>query len=82
MNDQLTSRLLRLLNTLNRKKLMFRLEQQTDDAVMVSFAFVGMRVEVEVFEDHLEFSTFEGDESVDSDEARLFKLIDEKWGIQ
>lgn len=80
MSDALTSRLLKLLSLLNTKKLMFRLEQQRDEAIMVSFAFAGMRVEVEVFEDHLEFSTFEGDEGVDSDEARLFRLIEEKWG--
>lgn len=80
MSDALTGRLLRLLTLLNKKKLMFRLEQQRDEAIMVSFAFVGMRVEVEVFEDHLEFSTFAGDEGVDSDEARLFRLIEEKWG--
>lgn len=80
MKDQLTNRLLHLLNLLNRKKLMFRLDQQSDDAVMVSFAFVGMRVEVEVFEDHIEFSTFSGDESVQIGEDKLFKLIEEKWG--
>jgi hypothetical protein len=72
-----TSPLLKLLNYLNKKKIMFRLEQQRDDAIMVSFDFVRIRVEVEVFEDHYEFSTFTGDESINSDEAELFKLIDD-----
>ncbi len=55
------------------------MEQQSDDAIMVSFALVGMRVEAEVFEDRLEFSVFTGDESVESDESRLYALVNERW---
>ena len=79
MNDNCASRLLKLLSVLRKKNIMFRLEQQSDDAIMVSFAFAGMRIEVEVFEDRLEFSTFSGDESVDLDESRLYRLIEKHW---
>ena len=48
---------------------------------MVSFSFVGMRIEVEVFDDRLEFSTFEGDESVETSEDKLYLLIKERGEI-
>ena len=46
-----------------------------DDVIMVSFTLVGVRVEVDFFEDHIEYSTFQGDESVASDVVGLFTVI-------
>jgi hypothetical protein len=79
MKDKTAERLLRILSFLRKKKITFRMEQQSDDAIMVSFALVGMRVEADVFEDRLEFSVFTGDESVESDESRLYALVNERW---
>lgn len=79
MKDKTAERLLRILSFLRKKKIIFRMEQQSDDAIMVSFALVGMRVEAEVFEDRLEFSVFTGDESVESDESRLYALVNDRW---
>ena len=73
------SRLLSFLDFLKGHKIQFFLDQQQDEAIMVSFALVGARVEVEFFEDHLEFSQFRGDESVSSDESELRRLIAELW---
>jgi hypothetical protein len=47
--------------------------------MMVRFDMVGVRVEVEFFEDRLEFSSFTGHEDVESDENALMTLIDENW---
>ena len=58
---------------------MFRLEQQRDDAIMISFALIGQRVEVEWFVDEVEFSVFTGDEGVSTDERELLTLIEENW---
>jgi len=71
--------LLEFLKFLRSKKIQFGIEQQRDDALMVSFALVGVRVEVEFFTDHVEFSAFKGSEVVESDEKRLMALIAENW---
>lgn len=71
--------LLEFLKFLRSKKIQFSIEQQRDDALMVSFALMSVRIEVEFFADHVEFSTFKGSEAVDSDEKRLMALIAENW---
>ena len=71
--------LLEFLALLRARKIMFRLEQQRDDAIMISFALVGLRVEVEWFADEVEFSTFGGDEGVSADEPELLALIEKNW---
>ena len=70
-------RLLDFLDMLRKRRIQFSLSQQQDDAIEVSFALVGLRVEVEFFVDHVEFSYFSGHEDVISDESKLKKLIDE-----
>lgn len=44
---------------------------------MVSITLVGERIEVEFFDDHVEFSRFTGDESIERDVGLLFCLINE-----
>jgi len=46
---------------------------------MISFALIGLRVEVEWFADEVEFSYFTGDESVSADESDLLQLIEKHW---
>ncbi len=70
---------LEFLKFLRSKKIQFSIEQQRDDALMISFALVGVRAEVEFFVDHIEFSTFKGSEAVESDERALMALIAENW---
>ena len=70
---------LEFLALLRDKKITFRLEQQRDDAIMITFTLVGVRVEVEWFADEVEFSYFVGDEGVSTDEAALLRLIEENW---
>jgi len=71
--------LLEFLALLRQKGITFRLEQQRDDAIMISFALIGLRVEVEWFADEVEFSYFTGDESVSADESDLLQLIEKHW---
>ncbi|MGL4811465.1 MAG: hypothetical protein ACRCXM_06790 [Beijerinckiaceae bacterium] len=47
---------------------------------MVTFTLVGYRVEVDFFEDEIEYSIFAGREDVLTDEKELFALIDRAWG--
>ena len=72
-------RMFEFLDFLRTKGIDFKIEQQQPEALMVSFAMVGVRVEVEFFADELQFSVFRGAESVDTDEKRLYALINENW---
>ncbi len=68
--------MLEFLAYLRKKKIMYRIEQQVDDGLEVSFALVGHRFEVTFFADHMEFSYFTGHEDVETDETKLFDLIE------
>ena len=63
------------LNFLKQQKIWFHLEQVSHDAIMVTITLLGERIEVEFFDDHVEFSRFRGDESVERDVGLLFRLI-------
>jgi hypothetical protein len=54
------------------------LEYSRDDAITVAVDMPGVRLEVDFFDDHIEYSVFEGDESVFDDQERLFALIEER----
>ena len=69
------SGLLRFLSLLRERKIHFRISQQTDDSLEVAFDMVGVRCEVSFFVDHIEFSTFKGDESVETDPVALLSLV-------
>jgi hypothetical protein len=70
--------LLPFLNFLKAHKIWFSLEFWRDDAIDVVITLVGVRLEVEFFEDHIEYSVFTGDESVMDDQKQLFDLIIER----
>jgi hypothetical protein len=57
----------------------FKLRSSRDDSVSVDFTLVGCRVEVDFFEDHIEFSYFTGDESVHDDWKIMQSLLDKHW---
>ena len=67
------------LNFLRNEKIFFELDYERDNAIMVTLTVVGARIEVEFFDDHIEFSVFTGDESVEDDPDRLFRIIRERW---
>ncbi len=67
--------LIPFLAFLRQNKVWFQLDQVSDDAVMVTLTLVGARIEVYFFDDHIEFSRFTGDESVERDVGLLFHLI-------
>lgn len=73
-------RMLDFLDLLREKKIWFFINQYSDEGLTVTFTLVGIRVEVEFFVDHLEFSVFRGSEAVESDEKLLLDLIQEHRG--
>lgn len=74
------SGLLAFLKYLQSRKIWYTLAHLRDDSIMVTFTLVGYRVEVDFFEDDVEYSVFAGHEDVLTDEKELFSLIDRAWG--
>lgn len=70
--------LLAFLEFLSSRNVWFKLEQCRYDSIMVTFTLVGVRVEVDFFEDHIEYSVFRGSEEVLQDEDALIALIREQ----
>lgn len=64
---------------LRKRRIHFELASCRDDAVMVTITLVGARVEIDFFDDHIEFSTFSGDEAVEDEPEALLKVIDQHW---
>ena len=67
--------LIKILKLLDDNRIDFKLDRQRDDAIMITFALVGTRVEVEIFSDHIEYSVFHGTEDVLFDQEYLIELI-------
>jgi hypothetical protein len=72
-------RMLGFLELLSNKGIHYFIEQDRPDSLMVTFTMVGIRVEVDFFVDHFEFSVFRGNEDVEVDERILLKLIKDNW---
>ncbi|MGL4973663.1 MAG: hypothetical protein ACRC56_00090, partial [Bosea sp. (in: a-proteobacteria)] len=64
-----------LLVFLKSKRQYFRLETTPANGVNVAIAMPGKRIDVEVFETHVEYRYFTGDEAVDDDQDWLFGMI-------
>lgn len=67
------------LNDLRALGVKFSLKSSRDDAVAVTFTLVGCRVEVDLFNDHVEFSYFIGNEDVHDDWGVMQSLFDKHW---
>jgi hypothetical protein len=69
----------KFLAELRSLSIKFKLRSSRDDSVAVDFTLVGCRVEVDFFDDHIEFSYFTGDEGVHDDWALMQQLLDKHW---
>lgn len=69
--------LLPFLNFLKEKGVWYIIQHLRHDAIMVTITLLGERVEIEFFDDHIEYSRFTGDEGVERDPAVVFALIEE-----
>ena len=70
--------LLPFLEFLSSRNVLFTLDQRRPDSIMVSFTLVGVRAEVDFFDDHIEYSLFKGNEEVLEDQDALVALIREQ----
>lgn len=71
------ARLLQFLNYLRERKVHFVLANHRDDSIMVTVTITGARIEVDFFEDHVEYSVFRGSEAVEDDEVALLAMVDD-----
>ena len=62
----------------NNPELHFSMRQNRCDTITVAFVVVGGRIEVDFFDDHIEYSVFKGDEGVLDDQSLLMKMIEEQ----
>ena len=66
------------LEFLSSRNVLFTLDQRRPDSIMVSFTLVGVRAEVDFFDDHIEYSLFTGNKEVLDDQHALIALIREQ----
>ncbi len=65
------------LNFLKKTGVWYALHHFRDDTIMVMLTLYGERIEVDFFDDHIEYSRFRGNEDVEEDQEVLFGLIAE-----
>ena len=65
-----------VLRILENAKVSFHIARDRPDTIRVDATFYGLRVEIECFEDnHIEISTFKGDEDIEGGYEYLLKII-------
>lgn len=67
--------LIPFLNFLDKRKIFYWLSHDRPESIMVEITRVGKRIEVDFFDDHIEYSVFEGNEDVLDDQEKLFRMI-------
>ena len=67
--------LIPFLDFLDEKKVCFTLGRERPETIMVTILILGARIEVEIFDDHIEYSVFRGSEDVLDDQPALFEMI-------
>jgi hypothetical protein len=66
----------RVMQTLEDAKVKFRLARDRPDTIRIDATLVGLRLEIECFEDnHVEISTFRGTEDIDGEYDYLLKIL-------
>jgi hypothetical protein len=67
--------LIPFLDILDSKRVTYSLSRERSGTVMVTTAVVGARIEIDFFDDHIEYSVFRGNEDVLGDQPALFKML-------
>lgn len=67
-----------ILKILERAKVKFRLARDRPDTIRIDATLYGLRLEIECFDDnHVEVSTFRGDEDIEGEYDFLLKILSE-----
>jgi hypothetical protein len=65
------------LNFLKGERISFDIRHTFHNGLTVLLYLPGLRLEVDFFDDRVEYNVFEGDESIQEDFEKLFKLLTE-----
>jgi len=63
------------LDYLDSINVFYRIEKCRYEAIMVTFTVIRARIELEFFDDHIEYSVFRGSEDVSDDDREIFRII-------
>lgn len=67
-----------VLRVLEEAKISFRLARDRPDTIRVDATLIGLRLEIECFDDnHVEVSAFRGTEDIDGEFEHLLKILAE-----
>lgn len=69
--------LLPFLDWLDKKNVHYTLSKLRPESIMASIHIIGKRIEVEFFDDHIEYSVFSGNEDVLDDVPALIGMIED-----
>lgn len=68
----------KVMQLLENEKIKFRLARDRPDTIRIDATLVGLRLEIECFDDnHVEVSTFRGTEDIDGEFDYLLKMLAE-----
>lgn len=67
--------LIPFLTYLDDQHVSYTLERCRPETIMVTVTIVGARIEIDFFDDHIEYSVFRGHEDVLDDQPALFQMI-------
>ena len=74
----MSHKLFNVIAQLENRRIHFVISRHRKDSIMLTCTLVGRRIEIDVFEDgHIEYSYFKGDEGVESNEADMWKLVND-----
>ena len=73
-----TAAVYKVMQLLENEKIKFRLARDRPDTIRIDATLVGLRLEIECFDDnHVEVSTFRGTEDIDGEFDYLLKMLAE-----
>ena len=68
------------LQLLDSRRISYKINRARDDSVFITVTTVGKRIEIDFFQDHIEYSWFEGNEEVLDDQDGLYRELEEFVG--
>ncbi len=79
MNIHGLTGMVNFLAFLTDRKIPYSIRYAGSESLIVQFNILTKRIEIDFFEDHVQYSVFSGSEDVENDEGALFDLIKNHW---
>ncbi|HMO30845.1 hypothetical protein [Enterovirga sp.] len=69
--------LIPFLQILDQARISYTINRSRDDSIYLTITTLGRRIELDFFQDHIEYSWFDGSESVHDDQAWLYATLED-----